>query len=155
MTYLWKYTPREVADLVRLPKRSREGAVLEFKKKRETTREIYTSLAGTKQTLPPMDYSVGGNPQETDSFHAALLLEKKRVRGIDFSPIEKKKFYKTHIPEGWHENVIDWKKPTNDEEHNKHVPLPGFENEFVDLQGFHYACARRWNIELETEDTLL
>lgn len=155
MTYLWKYTPQEVAELVRAPKRSREGPILEFKKKRDSTREIYTSLAGTEQTLPSMDYSVGGNPQVPDSFHAALLLEKRRVRGIDFSPIEKKKFYKTCIPEGWHENVIDWKKPTNDENHNKHVSLPGFGDMFADLRGFHHACARRWNIELETEDTLL
>ena len=37
--------PQEVAELVRASKRSREGAVLEFKKKREATREIYTSEA--------------------------------------------------------------------------------------------------------------
>lgn len=40
--------PQEVAELVRAPKRSREGPILEFKKKRDSTREIYTSLAGTE-----------------------------------------------------------------------------------------------------------
>lgn len=150
----WKYTPREVADFVAAPKCSRDGA-LKFKKKRETTSEAYASLAGTEQTLPPMDYCVGGNPKELDSFHASLLLEKKRIRGIDFSPIERKRFYKVRIPAGWHENVVDWQKPTNDEEHNRHVLLPDFENEFPDLEGFSRSCARRWNIELETEATLL
>lgn len=154
MAIFWKYTPREVADFVAAPKYSRDGA-LKFKTKRETTRDACTSLAGTEQTLPPMDYCVGGNPKEVASFHASLLLEKKRVRGIDFNLIERKRLYKVIIPAGWHENVVDWRKPTNDEEHNRHVPLPGFENEFSDLERFSCSCARRWNIELETEATLL
>lgn len=154
MTSLWKYTPREVADFVAAPKYSRDGA-LKFKTRRETTREACASLAGTEQTLPPMDYCVGGNPKEVDSFHASLLLEKKRVRGIDFNLIERKRFYKVSVPAGWHENVVDWRKPTNDEEHNRHVPLPDFEKSFSDLEGFVRVCARRWNIELETEATLL
>lgn len=57
MTYLWKYTPQEVAELVRAPKRSREGPVLEFKKKRDSTREMNMSFgrngnAGTTVMFP-------------------------------------------------------------------------------------------------------
>lgn len=151
----WKYTPQEIADFVVEHKRSREGERAVFRDRRETTKEIRMSLSGVRVTLPPIEYCAGGNPQERESFHSALLLEKKRVRGIDYSPIEKKRMYKTLIPKGWHENVIDWRIPTSDENHNRHVGLPNFEDKFTDLYGFHRACCQRWNIELEQDDTLL
>lgn len=45
MVSLWRYPLWEVADFVRMPKRSREGLVLGFKKKRELPQGIDTNLA--------------------------------------------------------------------------------------------------------------
>src|ERR1035437_6959816 len=41
------------------------------------------------------------------SYHASLLIDSQRIRGIDYCPIDQKKLFKINIPKGWHENVFD------------------------------------------------
>ncbi len=75
-----------------------------------------------------------GDAAEVASYRAALILEGERVRGIDYSPIERKKFYRDYLVKGWHENVLDPNLPSSDRNRNRHEPLPGFEP--ADLESF-------------------
>jgi hypothetical protein len=90
------------------------------------------------------------NPQ---SYRAALVLEGERIRGVDYSAVARKKFFKEFIPKGWHENVIDPNLSTNDDNRNRHVALEKFAP--TDLQHFLRLVAERWNIELEAAEVLL
>jgi hypothetical protein len=81
------------------------------------------------------------------SYHASLLIDSQRIRGVDYCPIERKKFFKTHIPKGWHENVLD---PNTGED--RHEPLDiGTISDFEDFCG---KVAKRWNIDYQKGETL-
>jgi hypothetical protein len=81
------------------------------------------------------------------SYHASLLIDSQRIRGIDYCPIERKKFFKVQIPKGWHENVID---PNTGEDRHEPIDL-GIINDFED---FCVKVAKRWNIDYKKEGTL-
>jgi hypothetical protein len=88
-----------------------------------------------------------GHNEVVNSYHAALLIDSFRIRGIDYCGIERKKFFKTSIPKGWHENIID---PQTGE--NRHEPIDmGVISDFED---FCVKVAKRWNIEYKTEERL-
>lgn len=82
------------------------------------------------------------------SYHAALLIDSQRIRGIDYQDIERKKYFKIVIPKGWHENVFD---PNTGED--RHEPLNI--GEINDFEDFCKKVAKRWNIDYQTEVTLL
>jgi ABC-type branched-subunit amino acid transport system permease subunit len=84
-------------------------------------------------------------------YTAALVLEGQRIRGIDYSHIERKRFYKKYIQKGWHENIIDPNlRPPDD---NRHPPLDNFQP--TDLTHFRQLVAQKWNIVLPTGDLLI
>jgi hypothetical protein len=72
---------------------------------------------------------------------------------VRYSPIVRKRFYKAHIPRGWHENYIDPNLPTADANRNRHLPLASFHPS--DLQHFLHLIANQWHIDLEFERELL
>jgi hypothetical protein len=43
---------------------------------------------------------IAGDAAEVASYRAALLLEGERVRGVDYSEIERKRFYRDHLVKG-------------------------------------------------------
>lgn len=63
------------------------------------------------------------NERDFPYYRAAFLLASERVRGIDYSEIETKKFYKTHIHKGWHQNIVDPGLPADNPNQNRHEPL--------------------------------
>ena len=93
------------------------------------------------------------NHTDSTCYHAALILEGERIRGVDYSLITRRKFYKEHIPQGWHENVLDPNLTTNDPNRNRHLPLKNFSP--TDLQHFLRLLAERWHIQLDFEKVLL
>ena len=86
-------------------------------------------------------------------YKASLLLAAQRVRGVDYVPLGQRRFYKERIPPGWHQNVIDPNLPTNHDDYNRHLPLPGFAP--TDFKDFIGLSAQLWNIELAWEETML
>lgn len=89
-----------------------------------------------------------GRIDDPTTYKSSLLVDSQRIRGIDFFPIERTKFFKVRIPKGWHENVVD---PNTGED--RHEPLDlGTVSDFED---FCRKVAKRWNIDYQTEGTLL
>lgn len=93
------------------------------------------------------------NHTDPTSYRAALVLEGERIRGVDSSLVARRKFYKEHIPQGWHENLIDPNLPTNDPARNRHLALKHFSP--TDLQDFLRLLSERWHIQLDFEKVLL
>ena len=56
------------------------------------------------------------------------------MRGVDYSSIRRRRFYKPYIEKVWHENLIDPNLPTADINQNRHQPLPDFQP--TDLSDF-------------------
>ncbi len=94
-----------------------------------------------------------GDAADVTTYRAALILEGYRVRGVDFSEVERKKFYRIHISKGWHENVIDPNLPLSDANQNRHEPQPDFDPR--DLEGFLREICRLWHIDLDFGEALL
>lgn len=94
-----------------------------------------------------------GDREIVTTYEAGLCVAGPRVRGIGYSPLRVLKRYKEHIPEGWHENVIDPNLPDTDLNHNRHVALPDFTP--VDVQDFTRRSATRWHIDLEFAEELV
>jgi hypothetical protein len=83
------------------------------------------------------------------TFHAALLVDLVRIRGVDYNPIARKRWYKERIPEGWHQN-IDYPNHPKD---NRHDPLDL--GVITDLADFARKICSLWNIELPVKQTEL
>ena len=81
------------------------------------------------------------------SYHASLLIDSQRIRGIDYCALERKKFFKVQIPKGWHENVFD---PNTGDDRHESLEI-GTINDFEDFCG---KVAKRWNIDYQKEGTL-
>ena len=83
--------------------------------------------------------------RDPETFHAAFMVDNKRVRGIDFEKIAIKRCYKIVVPAGWHQNIID---PTD-------LSWDGNRHEAIDmgdiktLAGFARKVCEAWNIEQE------
>jgi hypothetical protein len=89
-----------------------------------------------------------GNLKDVTTYSAALLIDYERIRGVDFSKIERTCFYKTKIPKGWHQNIVD--PNTGDNRHEALVIDP-----VGDLDDFIRKVAKLWNISYSEEVTLL
>jgi len=85
---------------------------------------------------------------DVTTYHSVLLVDYQRIRGVDYSAIERTKFFKTHIPKGWHENVVD---PNTQE--NRHEPLDL--GNVSDFEDFSVKIAKLWNIDYQSEGRLL
>ena len=89
-----------------------------------------------------------GNLKDVTTYRAALLVDYERIRGVDFCKIERMSFYKTKIPKGWHQNIIDLATGENRHEALALDPV-------VDLDDFVRKVASLWNISYTEEVTLL
>lgn len=98
-------------------------------------------------------YLAAGDVKDVTTYRAALILEGERVRGVDYSSIRRRRFYKAYIERGWHENLIDPNLPTADTNQNQHRPLPDFQP--THLNDFLRKVCRMWQIEFEFEEGLL
>ena len=148
----FRYRSHQLQEIVQAAKLVREGQSLQFKSYKEHGKHLELELDLKDGPLVNLRLSVtAGRFDEPETYRAALLLDEQRVRGIDHSEIELKRFYKVVVPKGWHENVIDPNLPTR--EINRHVPLPEFSPS--DLKDFLGKVAALWHIELALEKALL
>jgi hypothetical protein len=61
--------------------------------------------AGTSALL---EWNVrAGKADDPTTYSASLLVDKVRVRGVDYHPIPRSYFYKETIPTGWHQDIYD------------------------------------------------
>ncbi len=148
----WPYSAAVVHDLVMAPKCLAPGQETVFVAHGEHGQELQVLLELVDGGLFHLRLIVTASRADApDTYEAALLLNNRRIRGVGFCKIERKKFFKTHIPKGWHENVMDYLLPTTDARHNRHEPLPDFSA--TDLQDFLRKSCARWNIQIDfTQD---
>ena len=149
----WPYSNAVIHGLVQAPKSPSAVQSAIFTKQGEHGRELSLLLDLVDGGLYHLRLTIAaGRADMPETYSAAFLVDNRRVRGIDFSKIERRKRYRTHIPKGWHENVIDYGLPTTDADHNRHEPLPDFTG--ADLQDFLRSVTARWNIEIDFNENL-
>ena len=148
----FRYRSHQLQDIVRTEKVVREGQSLTFKNYREHGKHLELELDLKDGPLVNLRLTItAGRYDEPETYRAVLLLDEQRIRGVDHSDIEVKRFYKTVVPKGWHQNVIDPNLPTR--EINRHVPLSDFE--VGDLADFLVKVAKLWHIEMAFDEVLL
>ncbi len=145
----WSFSSAKVHELVKAPKCLAPGQSLAFSAQGQHGKELSVALELIDGGLYNVRFiASAARAGVPDTYEAALLLNNRRVRGIGFSKIERKKrFGKVHIPKGWHENIIDYLLPTTDDGHNRHELLPDFR--VTDLQHFLRQACARWNIQVD------
>ncbi len=148
----YPFSPVRIEEIIKAGKCLDEGEDLEFSKHGGSGLGLDLRPALKDGQYLDMRFVVNcSDPARTDTYESAFLLAGPRVRGIGYSPIERKKKYKVHIPKGWHENVID--PNISGDDGNRHVALPDFFPS--DLRGFTRKSAERWRIDLEFHGDLL
>lgn len=145
----WKYSSVRVHELVKAQKCLAPGQSATFEND-GPSRKLRVALELVDGGIYNLELAVTAPvPNDPTTYEAALLLDKRRVRGVGFSTIERRIRYKIHIPYGWHENVHDYNLQQTDLEYNRHDPLPDLE--VNDLHEFLRKVCARWNIQLEFE----
>jgi hypothetical protein len=148
----YPFSNLRIAEIVRTGKCLEEGEVLEFTKHGASGLGLDVNAALKDGQYLAMRFVVHcSDAARPHSYESGFLLAGPRVRGIGYSPIERKKKYKVHIPKGWHENILDPNLVGDDA--NRHEALPDFSP--TDLKDFTKKSAARWNIDLEFHEGLL
>jgi hypothetical protein len=157
----FEYTSQQIREIVDAPKVLRRPEVLQakeaipFEKYGERGRTIYVLLdLINRQSLVDLRFHVrAAVVDQPETFEAALILRRERIRGIGWEATGKKRLYKQAIPSGWHQNVIDPNLPANHDDRNQHLPLLSFDP--TDLTAFFTKAAYLWHIDLKIEEGLL
>ena len=98
-------------------------------------------------------YIAAGELKDPTTYRTALVLDGERVRGVDFSEIERSRFYKPYLVKGWHQNMIDPNLLSDDLNRNRYLSLENFDP--VDLEDFLRNLCQLWHIDLAFEEKLL
>ena len=150
MSYIHK--SHQIDELLRLPKCLPPGDTLELEKiSQGEGRRFETRPQLVDGSFVDMRY-LGKAPEldTPESYDASFLLANQRVRGVGFNPVGRHRFrFKDRIPKGWHLNVCDPNRSTNDPAQNVHKPLPEFQT--TDFHDFINQTATLWNIDLGWE----
>ena len=112
-----------------------------------TLREmLQITPAGTPALL---EWNVrAGKADDPTTYSASFLVDRVRVRGVDYHPIPRSYFYKQTIPAGWHQDIYD---PANGDTQRKPLAIASV----TDLQDFTRQVAKLWNIQLPELPSLL
>lgn len=152
VTMAFRYRSHQIHEIVAAPKAVREGQSLDFKPYKEHSLTLAFDLDLKDGPLVNLRLIVNaGQAERTETYREALLLEDTRIRGVDYRPIEQRKFYRITIPAGWHHNILDQNLSGDDA--NRHEPIPDFNP--GDLDDFLHKVAALWHLDLRTEPTLL
>jgi hypothetical protein len=89
-----------------------------------------------------------GRFNDPTTFRSSLLLNRERVRGIDFQEFSQRRYYKEVGPAGWHQDIIDPSQGTRRKQSIEIGRLTG-------IRDFVLRVALEWNIEIEHEEGLL
>ncbi len=150
----FRFPSHRLHEIVKARKVAGAGQRAEFESEGSKGKKLSLTLELPEGQMMSLRFLVAcHDASQPESYTAALVLEGERVRGIDHSKIRRLKRYKEHIPKGWHENVIDPNRATDDDDRNRHVPLQDFAP--TDLKHFLHLVAKKWHIELEMESLLL
>ena len=148
-----RFPSSRISEIVAAPKRSLAGPP-RFDRYGERGRKFEGSVEWVDGSFVNLRVRIAaGVLDDPTTFVAALILDGERIRGIDYTPIERRRHFRLAIPKGWHENVIDPNLPTNDQGRNRHVTVSDWE--VGDLHSFVRLVATRWNIDFCLEETLL
>jgi hypothetical protein len=143
----FRYPSTVLHEFVRAQKYATEELILHRKGEKGVSGRLQLESEAGRAALLELIIRAGRIDDPT-TYHAALLIDRQRIRGIDFQAVRKRRFYKEEIPAGWHQNVID---PNSGE--NRHESCPTMEA-LSDLRDFISKVAALWNItlpELEEE----
>ena len=148
----YRYPSHRIQEIVRAPKCLREGETFALVNRGEHGKAFDVKLDMVDGGFTDLRY-LGNTHDVTDpeSYHASLLLDAHRIRGVDFVPVGRRHFFKDYLPAGWHQNVDDPNIPTT--ERRPHDPLPDFAP--TDLKDFISRTAALWAIDLDWEATML
>lgn len=152
MDFRWK--SEQVAEIVKCRKTLRSGGPLEFKTVGEGSKSRRATEQLDAEAVLLLDLRLvvqAGRFDNPETYTAALVLDGQRIRGIDYSPVRRHRFFKTKVPRGWHENLMDPNAEGDDR--NRHVPLPGLDP--TDLRDFMLKVAQRWSIDIGEDEVLL
>lgn len=148
----FRYRSHQIQEIAQAAKVVREGQSLAFNNYKDYGKHLELNLDLKEGPLVNLRLTItAGRYDEPETYRAALLLDEQRIRGVDYSEIEVKRFYKTVVPKGWHQNVIDPNLPTR--EINRHVAMSDFD--LTDLADFLGKVADLWRIELTLDEVLL
>jgi hypothetical protein len=149
----YRFDLSRIHEIVRASKGVRQGNAAEFRRLGGSSAVLAVELDLLDGPFLDIKLIVTANDvYEPESYHAALILDGARVRGIDFSPVGRRKGFKIRIPKGWHENVEDPNLPKGHDDQNRHVALADFDP--TDLADFLRKVTGHWNIETAIEPTL-
>jgi hypothetical protein len=150
----FRFSSLQVQEIVRNGKCLRLGHKLNWENEGQTGRKLALEIDLVDGPLVGIKLFINcHNHSDPTCYRSALVLEGERIRGVDYSLIARRRFYKEHIQKGWHENILDPSLPTNDPDRNRHPPLNDFAP--TDLHVFLHLLADRWHIELDFEKGLL
>jgi len=148
------YPSHRIQEFVKARKVVRYGATFAVSRKGERGASFDVNLDLLDGAFADLRYLGGAyDVAVPECYKSSLLLAGQRIRGVDYVPVGQRRFYKERIPAGWHQNVIDPNLPTDHDDANRHVPLPNFSPN--DLDVFITLTAELWNIELAREGTML
>lgn len=146
----YPYPPHRITELLDAKKCLSEPDTLELQSmpKSSKGRKFDTRPELVDGPFVDMRY-LGKAPVVTDSttYDASFLLAGQRVRGVGCAKLARNNLrFKQRIPKGWHLNVCDPNRPTNDPKRNVHQPLPEFSP--TDFRDFINKTAEMWKIDL-------
>ena len=148
------YPSHRIHEFIKAPKVVRDGENFTVSSKGQQGAGFDVNLDLLDGAFVDLRYLGGTHDVAVpESYKSALLLAGQRVRGVDYVPVGQRRFYKDRIPAGWHQNVIDPNLPTDHDDANRHVPVPGFSP--TDFKDFIKLTADLWSIELAWEETML
>lgn len=146
------YRSFDISDILKQGKKSQVENPRPKVRGSGLTLDLNLYLAEGRGFVPMRIIIQAGRNDIVSSYRAAFLLANERVRGVDYSEIEVKKFYRTHVPEGWHQNILDPNLDPDDPNQNRHESLDWTVTDFAD---FIRQVCRLWNIDLGIEEGLL
>jgi hypothetical protein len=147
------YSADKIREIVKARKRF-SGPGLSFQKIGEHGRKAVAILELVDGPLVNLRlYITSPILTKPETYTAALVLDDERIRGVDFSEIQRRRLYKETKPKGWHENIINPNQPTHHKDRNRHESLRNFEA--TDLQDFVQKIGKLWQIEMAKEKVLL
>jgi hypothetical protein len=143
----FKYPGTVVDELVRSRKRCSDPVESVLKVLAVGT---FRRVLETESDVPVvMDWIINaGRLNDTSTFRSALLINNISVRGIDFHPLSRRRYYKEDIPSGWHQDLISPREP-------EHRRVEFEMGHLTEIHDFVLRVAAEWNIEIEREEALL
>lgn len=152
------YSAFQIEEVVQAEKHPRDWEPIGFEKvqKSEHSRRTNVQLIRTDGRSDRIRLIVrAGRVDQPETYAAALLLENIKIRGIDFHPVERRKWYgRIVVPSGWHQDLIDPNLEQTNLNYQRRLPVESFKP--FDLIDFLKRVASVWKIILpEQSDYLL